>query len=187
MLEVLDFFGEAFGGVAGLDGDLFLEDGLAVIEELVDIMDGDAAFGVTRRNNRFMDMAAIHSLPAVFGQQGGMDIDDPAGECLHQRRRNLPQKPRQHKKIDPLCPELGEVGGAAEEIVFFNKEDGDLFSFGDVQYARIRVIANDEADNDRRVLAEVIDDAGGVRAGARRKNSEFFHGPKLRMSRGKTE
>jgi hypothetical protein len=33
------------------------------------------------------------------------------------------------------------------------------------------------------MVAEVFDDAGGIGAGARRKNSEFFHGPKTTAGR----
>lgn len=185
MLKVLDLFGEGFRGIVGINSHFCLKDGLAVVIELVDVMDGDPAFLFACCNDCFVHMASIHSFSAIFWEEGRVDIDDPVGIRLHQPRWNFPQKARQHDEVDSEFPEFGDVGVAAEELFFFDQQDGEAGCRGDMEYAGVRVIADDELDRYGRMIPEMVNDPGGIGTRSGRKNGELIHGPKTTAGRMK--
>jgi len=178
MLKVLDLFGEGFRGIVRIDDHFCLKDGPAVVIELVDEMDGDPAFFFACRDDCFVNMPAVHSFSAVFGEEGRVDVDDPLRISLYQPGGDLPQKTRQHDEVDPGFLKFGEIGVAAEELFFFDQQDGDAGCRCDIEYAGVRVIADDQMDGYRRVIPEMVDDPRGIGTCSGRKNGEFIHGPK---------
>jgi hypothetical protein len=178
VFEGLDLFGKRFRGIVGIDRHSYLEDGLPVVIVFIDIMDGDPALFIFCRDDGFMDMSSIHSFSAVARQERGVDVDNPVPVGLHQFWRDLPQKSRQHDEIDFPGLQFRDIGRTAEELLFFDQQDGDIRGVGNIQYARVGVITDDKPDRDSGVVPEVFDDPGSVGTSSRRKNSEFFHGPK---------
>ena len=55
-------------------------------------MYGDARFGFLVFFYGLMDPVPVHSLSSVFGQQGGVNIDDFIRKCFDEVGGNLPKK-----------------------------------------------------------------------------------------------
>ncbi len=91
-----------------------------------------------------------------------MDIDDPVLVGFDEGQRDFPQKSRQYQEVDLLFLEFGDIGIAPEELFFFDQQVRNVILFGDVEYARVRVVANDQADADGGVIPEVFDYTGGI-------------------------
>ena len=71
-------------GGAGSHGDGCLEDDAATIAFGADVMNRYAGFTFACRYYGLMDVATIHSLAAIFGQERGMNIDDAVGITVEQ-------------------------------------------------------------------------------------------------------
>jgi hypothetical protein len=175
VLKGLDLSGERFRRILRINGHFCVKNNLAVVVELVHMMDGDPTFGFAGRDHRFVDMMAVHPFSTIFGEQGRMDIDDPMSISLDEFDGDLPQKTRQHDEVNAPGLKLRDIGGTAEELLLFDQQGGDAGCSGDVQYAGMGVIANDQLDGYRRVPLEVSDDPGGVGTRSGGKDREFIH------------
>ena len=78
----------AFRGVAGQDRDPGLCQDCAPVIFLVHQVHGGTALGVPGGENGPVDAHAVHSRPAVAGQEGRVDVDDPPGPLPHDVRRH---------------------------------------------------------------------------------------------------
>ncbi len=92
IFQLVDLFFASVSGVTGvrIHGAEILEDDPSMVVVLVDIMNGDAADPISCCDHRLVHLLSKHALAPVFGQEGRMDIDDPAAKCLHKRPRYLP-------------------------------------------------------------------------------------------------
>lgn len=90
IFEALHFPGQGPGVVTGLDGHTGLEDRFPMVILFIYVMDRDPRFLVRCGDDRFVHKTAVHTLAAVFGQQGRVNIDDPAGIRFYQRFGDLP-------------------------------------------------------------------------------------------------
>lgn len=149
-----------------------------MVIELVYIMDGDPTFFFAGRDHRFVDMMAVHPFSTVFGEERRVDIDDPMSISLDKFGGDLPQKTRQYDEVNAPGLKLRDIGGATEELLLFDQQDRDAGFGGDVQYAGMGVIADDQLDGYRRVPLEISDNPGGVGTRSGGKDRELIHGPK---------
>lgn len=76
IFQRMDFGGHGMGIVTGLHGTLGLENDVAIVEELVDIMYGDAAFGIATTDHVLVYAVAIHSLATMKWDEGWVDVHD---------------------------------------------------------------------------------------------------------------
>ena len=146
MLQELNLSGERFRGIFRIDGHVCLKNNLAMVVELVHIMDSNPAFFFAGRDHCFVDMMAVHTFSTVFGEQGRMDIDDPVAISLDEPDRDLPQETRQHDEVDAPGLKLRDIGGTAEELLLFDQQDGDAGCGGDIQYAGMGVITDNQVN-----------------------------------------
>lgn len=72
--------GQGVGRIVGKHGNGFLEDDGAVIVLIVAIVDGASAGLATRGEHGFVDPPAVKAGAAEIRQQGGVNVDDAAGE-----------------------------------------------------------------------------------------------------------
>ena len=175
VLEGLDLSGERFRRVLRFNGHFCVKNDLPMVVELVNIMDADPAFLFAGCDHRFMDMMAVHPFATIFGEQGRMDIDDPMSISLDEFGGDLPQKTRQHDEVNAPGLKLRYIGGPAEEFFLFDQQDRDAGCGGDVQYAGMGVIANDQLDGYRCMPLEISDDPVGVGTRSGGKDREFIH------------
>lgn len=78
----MDTLGEGVGRIIGQHWTGSLTQDLAVVVLLIDKVDGDTTFLLSGCYHGFVYMMAVHALTTIFGQESGMDIDDPIGESL---------------------------------------------------------------------------------------------------------
>ena len=71
----MDFVGERVGGVGRREEAASLEYGGAVVEEMVDEVDGDAALRFVVGDNGFVDVVAVHAFAAVAWEKCGVDVE----------------------------------------------------------------------------------------------------------------
>lgn len=162
MFEGLHLFCEGVGRIVGRDGAFFLEDGGAVIVFFVDEVDGDTAFGVSCGDNGFVDEVAVHAFAAVFGQEGGVDVDDFVGESLDEVSGYFPEEAGEDDEVDAEVLHQFNIIICPEEGFFIYDIGGYVFVGGDFEDAGVWFVGNDGCHLDGGVAFEVIDDLFGV-------------------------
>ena len=76
-------------------------------------MYGRAALPLSGVDNRLVDAATIHSRTSIGRKQGGMDIEYASGKGRGHLRRQNPEEPREHDKVDfPLTQKIHDFTGA---------------------------------------------------------------------------
>ena len=86
--------------VAGLDRHLGLAQHLAGVELFGDDMDRAAADGIPG-----LDRSSMRVEPAIFGQQGRVDVDDPRRPLLDEPGREDAHEPGERDGADAMCIE----------------------------------------------------------------------------------
>lgn len=110
LFEALHVGGNVIGSIFRGDGCGCLKYNLAAVAYIADIMNGDTGLGLVVCSYGFMDMMPVHALSAVFGKQGGVDVDDVPGISFDEKWRNHKQKACQHDEVD--CVSIHHVGQA---------------------------------------------------------------------------
>ena len=151
---------------------------LSLIVLLADQMDGDAALGISSRDNGFMDALAVHALPAVFRQQGRVDIDDAVREGAHHLRRYQPKEAGQHDEVDMQPSQLAEHGAIAQ-LGPIEQVGGNAMVPSTLQHAGLRAIAPHQCYLGSRVLGKMLHEPLRVGARARSKYGDADHGAKV--------
>jgi len=175
IFQELHFSGKRIGAVAGFDRDARLKNRFTMVILLIYVVDRDPRLLVRCRDDRFVHEPAVHPFSAVFWQQRGMDIDDPARISPDQRFGDLPKKSCQDDIVDLPLPQLRHIGRPPEKRLFFDQEGRDAFRGGDGQYARPRFVAPDQTDRDILMIFEVIDDVFGISSRSGSKDRETCH------------
>lgn len=93
MFQLLHPFGKGVGGIAGQYRAMRLKNGGAMVIQLIYIMYSDTAFLFSVADHGFMHMTAIHTLAAIVGQKGRVDIDDAVRVGPDQGRGIFQRKP----------------------------------------------------------------------------------------------
>ena len=143
MFQQVNFLCQRIGGISGFYRATGLENNIAVVVQLVHIMNGDTALGVAIGQYRFVYALAVHAFAAVFGQQGGVYINNSIRVSADEGGGHFPEKTRQHDKPDIPSPELGHIGIAPEKPFFFDDQGRDSFLGGYLQNACSGLITND--------------------------------------------
>lgn len=125
-------------------------------------MDGDTRFFFASSLNRFVNEMAIHTFSAVFREEGRVYIDDLIWEGLDQANGYFPEKSGQYDEIRLVRSQNIGIPIPSEKKFFFDDEGRNMFVCGDVQYAGLRFIGDDEYDTHGRVVSKKIDDVLGV-------------------------
>ncbi len=181
VLALEDAGGEGFDGVAGLDGHAALGDNFAVVVLFVDEVDGDAGFFLPGVEDRFVDAVTVHALPAVFGQQGGVDVEDAPAVGGEDARAELFHVPGQDDPVGVVIGEgleHGEVeGGGVGVGVGAEVDGGDGFLPGAGHGAGVAVVADHEAGYGEKIARFIgVDDGLHVAAVVRGEEGEVHKG-----------
>ncbi len=175
MFQLVDLSCQGFRRIARQHRNPCLENRLPVIVELIHFMDGDAAFGLSVKDNRFVYTCAIHALPPIFREQGRVYINDMAGVGFYQGRGDFPKETCQHDTVDSRRPQFIHISVSPEKGFFFEHQYRDTGRFCDIQHTGTRLVAANQGYPYVRVSMEVTDDFTGVGACARGKYGDLSH------------
>ena len=175
VLLLKDAGGESVGVVSGKDGDGFLEEDDAVVELLVDEVDGasndvDAVvegllLGVEAREGR---------------QQRRMDVQNAVGEGLNEFTREQAHVSSEADEIDVMLVEAGDDFGVMLSALASAGLDGDGIEAeraGGVETGCVGLVGDDDGDLAAGEFAgvDVFGDGEEVGAASGEKNAEAFH------------
>ena len=151
-----------------------LKNNPSLVVVLVDQMDGDAGLFVAGGFDRLVDKAPIHTLSAVLGQEGRVDVDHLVGVGLGEVIRDFQQKASQDHPVDLRClkciqqdPRVHFLSGKSKS------RDPKLLS--PFQHKGIRLVGRDQSDLSSVGVLEVLYDFFGIGAAAGGKDGEAFH------------
>ena len=91
-----------FGGIAIFNVNSLLGDDLTAVRDLVYKVNGGAGDLDTLLKGGLVDLQAIHALAAEGGDQGGMDIQDPAGPLAGEVLAEDAHEARQDDELHPV-------------------------------------------------------------------------------------
>ena len=102
IFERMNFGCHIMSSIAWLDRTGSLEYDVTIVEELVDIMNGDSRLCVATCYDIFVNAVAIHPLAAMQRDERRMDIDDGIWIGIDQIFRNEQQISRKDNKVDTI-------------------------------------------------------------------------------------
>ena len=105
------FFGDVFGAVGGGKGGAELGDDFAAVADGADIVDGHACLGFASGFDGFVYVVSPHAFAAELGQQGGVEVDDAAGECLNEVVGDEGQEACQDNELNVVLAKDGQHVG----------------------------------------------------------------------------
>ena len=164
VFQSVDLGGYGVGIVTGFDGALGLEDDVAIVEEFVDVMDGDAALLVSAADDVLVDAIAIHSLAAMERDEGRMDVHDGTGIGIDEILGHKDQITSEHDEVDMILPEQGHDGFLVGHFLAGDELGGDSQPLGTLENVGIGLVADDEGNLSHLALLEIIGDILGIRA-----------------------
>ena len=103
---------------------LFQECSAVVV--LVHDVDGDAALVLACRHHCLMHMVSVHAFAAVFGQQGGVNVDDALGVGVEHVLRYEPEESCKDYPVCLFLTQIVEHCGAFVEV--FAAEVASLYA-----------------------------------------------------------
>ena len=159
--ELVDFLGDLFGGFGALEFCGGLEDGVAFVVVFVDVVDGDACFGVFVLVDGAVDVVAVHAFAAVFWEEGWVDVDDFVGEGLDDLLGHFEEEACEDYEVGAEGEELF-VDEALGEVFFCEGDGGDLVVCGFLEDGGVGFVAEEGDDFCGGVVGEVGDDVLGV-------------------------
>lgn len=187
MFQFPDFFLDALQGVPLIEVGFRLKDDLTVVVHFVDVMDGDAGFLFPVRQYRTVYPISVHALTAVFGQEGGVQVDHPSGKFAGHRRGNQGEVSRQRNEVSTVPSQ--HVG---KQLRGFAQDFGRQGLAGYSVVAGVALCAGAVAVCDQEhdlpvaaVFTKVANDLKCIGSSARSKNGYIhlrFHGAKATLS-----
>lgn len=184
VLQHMNFLGQRSRGIAFQQWAAGLEDDIAVVIQLIHIMNGNAAFFFAGGYHRFVHKMTVHALAAVFGQQRWVNIDDLARVGGYQAAGQFPQKTSQYNKVDATVSQVSRIRIAPEKWLFFYHQYRDARLSGDSYYAGTRLIAYHQGAFDLVAGTEVLNNPLRIGAGTGSKDGQLNHAPNLRKNNG---
>lgn len=126
VFQFMDAGSEGVGGVVGEDGAGRLEDDVAGVVAVVDIMDGNAALLFAGSKDSFVDMMPVHAFAAISGEQGGMDVDDAVGIGCCDTRGNEPEEAGEDDEVRAFVLQPAQQFVGVAEFLAGKDAGGDL-------------------------------------------------------------
>ena len=163
VFQFMDAGSEGVGGVVGEDGAGRLEDDVAGVVAVVDIMDGDAALLFAGSKDSFVDMMPVHAFAAISGEQGGMDVDDAVGIGCCDTRGNEPEEACEDDEIGAFFLQLAEDDVRVAEFCPVEHLCRDIVLFRAFQDVGVRHVAIDFFYAESGLFGKIPDDVFGVR------------------------
>ncbi len=175
LFEPPDFRRNVLRSVLRCDGRAGLKDNLSSVTNLAHIVDRYSRFSLAGGLHRLVDMASVHPFAAVFGQQGGVDVDYAVGIARYEERRNHKQKACQNDEIDVVPFHQFCQAFFVPECRFVHYSGSD--SQRDCPYERVGIgpVAQDENNADVGAAVEVTYDILAVCAVARHEYGYVCH------------
>ena len=126
VFQFMDAGSEGVGSVVGEDGAGRLEDDVAGVVAVVDIMDGNAALLFAGSKDSFVDMMPVHAFAAISGEQGGMDVDYAVGIGCRDTRGNEPEEAGEDDEVRAFVLQSAQQFVGVAEFLTGKDTGGDL-------------------------------------------------------------
>ena len=162
IFQRMDFGSHRMGIVTGLYGTLGLENDVAIVEEFVDIMYGDAAFGIATTDHVLVYAVAIHSLAAMKWDEGRMDVHDRTRIGIDKILGNEHQVTGEHDEVDMIFAEQSHHSFLVGHLLPGDQFRGYAQPAGTLKYVGISLVAHYQGDLCHLAPFEVIGDILGV-------------------------
>ncbi len=132
--------------IAGLNRTGSLEDNVAVVEELVDVMDRNTRFLVATTDYIFVYTIAIHSLAAMQRDQCRMDIDNGTWIGIDQIFRHQQQITGQHYEVDLILGQKPKDSCLVGHVGLGHQLRRNAQTIGSLKDISISLVAHNERD-----------------------------------------
>lgn len=175
VFQLMHARGQRIGRVVGHDGTLGLEEGLAGIQFAIDQMDGYTRLLVAAAQHVLVYVVAVHAFAAMFGQQGGVDVDNAAGIGVNQIFGHAHQESRQHNAVYFMAAEQAEYFVLLLPLGTAHTAGGHTEFLGTRNGTDARLAGHKQYDFNVRVAAQVVQNVFGVGAFTRSKDSKIDH------------
>lgn len=162
IFQRMDFGCHRMGVVTGLYGALCLEDDVAIVEELVDIMYGNAAFGVATADYVLVHTVAIHSLAAMKRDEGRVDVHNCTGISIDKILGHEHQIAGKYDEVDMIFVEQSHHCLLVGHLLTGDQFRGNAQPTGTLKNVGISLVAYYQGDLCHVASFEVIGNILGV-------------------------
>ena len=142
ILEGMNLGGYVVGTVRRQDRTLGLEDDVAIVEKLVDVVYGNARLTVAATYHILVHAVSIHTLATVQWNEGWVDIDDGVRECINQVFGDQQQISGQYDEVDVVLAEQSEYGLLVLHVGLGHELGGNAQTLGTFEYECISLVAD---------------------------------------------
>ena len=162
IFQRVDFGGHRMGIVTGLYGALGLENDVAIVEEFVDIMYGDAAFGIATTDHVLVYAVAIHSLAAMKWDEGRMDVHNRTRIGIDKILGNEHQITGEYDEVDMIFAKQSHHSLLIGHLLAGHQLRGNAQLAGALKYVGVSLVAHYQGDSCHVAALEVICDILGI-------------------------
>lgn len=162
IFQCVDFGSHGMGVVTGLHGTLGLENDVAIVEELVDIMYGDAAFCIATTDHVLVYAVSIHSLAAMKWDEGWVDVHYRTRIGIDKILGHKHQIAGEHDEVDMIFAEQSHHCLLVGHLLAGHQLGWNAQLAGTLKDVGVSLVAHYQGDSRHVAALEVIGDILGI-------------------------